>query len=230
MWLTGSEGRRIPAHKGAPQIAPSVLRLSVAVLVPHSLVREAHDAAQALGRRTVGDNVMYFETGQGSALPAVAQHGCYQQTLEARAYGVARLLEPLLVNTVVGFIGSNISSTESGSLERCPDKLNREGRAGPVVLARLTWLAAFVHLRGRTLMDDLVDLLIETIHRIGARAERRVDRELLEELKRVSGKQSLLFDLAGAALEQPDGIVRDVVFPVVGEQTLRDLVKEAKAT
>ena len=96
--------------------------------------------------------------------------------------------------------------------------------------ARLTWLAAFVHLRGRTLTDDLVDLLIETIHRIGARAERRVDRELLDELKRVSGKQNLLFDLAGAALEQPDGIVRDVVFPVVGEQTLRDLVKEAKAT
>jgi len=96
--------------------------------------------------------------------------------------------------------------------------------------ARLTWLAAFVHLRGRTLTDDLVDLLIETIHRIGARAERRVDRELLDELKRVSGKQNLLFDLAGATLEQPDGIVRDVVFPVVGEQTLRDLVKEAKAT
>ena len=96
--------------------------------------------------------------------------------------------------------------------------------------ARLTWLAAFVHLRRRTLTDDLVDLLIETIHRIGARAERRVDRELLDELKRVSGKQNLLFDLAGAALEQPDGIVRDVVFPVVGEQTLRDLVKEAKAT
>src|SRR5271157_1438728 len=95
---------------------------------------------------------------------------------------------------------------------------------------RLTWLAAFVHLHGRTLTDDLVDLLIETIHRIGARAERRVDRELLDELKRVSGKQNLLFDLAGAALEQPDGIVRDVVFPVVGEQTLRDLVKEAKAT
>ena len=95
---------------------------------------------------------------------------------------------------------------------------------------RLTWLAAFVHLRGRTLTDDLVDILIETIHRIGARAERRVDRELLDDLKRVSGKQSLLFDLAGAALEKPDGTVREVVFPVVGEQTLRDLVKEAKAT
>src|SRR5208283_1406073 len=85
--------------------------------------------------------------------------------------------------------------------------------------ARLTWLSAFVHLRGRALTDDLVDILIETIHCIRARAERRVDRELLDDLKRVAGKQNLLFDLAGAALEKPDGTVREVVFPVVGEQT-----------
>ncbi len=96
--------------------------------------------------------------------------------------------------------------------------------------ARLTWLAAFVHLRGRTLIDDLVDLLIETVHRIGARAERRVERDMLNDLRRVAGKPNLLFDVAGAALGQPDGTVRDVVFPVVGEQTLRDLVKEGKAT
>lgn len=96
--------------------------------------------------------------------------------------------------------------------------------------ARLTWLAVFVHLRSRTLTDGLIDLLIETIHHIGARAEHRVDRELLDDLKRVAGKQNLLFNVASAALEKPDGIVRDVVFPVVDEQTLRDLVKEAKAT
>jgi TnpA family transposase len=95
---------------------------------------------------------------------------------------------------------------------------------------RLTGLAIYVHLRGRTLTDDLIDLLIETIHHIGARAERRVENELLDDLKRVTGKQNLLFEVAGAALENPDGIVRDVVFPVVGEQTLRDLVREAKAT
>jgi TnpA family transposase len=96
--------------------------------------------------------------------------------------------------------------------------------------ARLTWLAAFVHWRAQTLTDGLVDLLIDTVHRIGAHAERRVERELLDDLKRVSGKQNLLFELAGAALDQPDGIVREVVFPVVGEQTLRDLVKEWKTT
>ena len=96
--------------------------------------------------------------------------------------------------------------------------------------ARLTGLAVYAHLRGRILTDDLIDLLIETIHHIGARAERRVEHELLDDLKRVTGKQNLLFEVAGAALEKPDGVVRDVVFPVVGEQTLRDLVREAKAT
>jgi hypothetical protein len=95
---------------------------------------------------------------------------------------------------------------------------------------RLTVLAAFAHLRGRAVTDGLVDLLIETIHHIGARAERKVERELMEDLKRVTGKQNILFELAGAALDKPDGIVRDVVFPVAGEQTLRDLVKEWKAT
>jgi ethanolamine ammonia-lyase large subunit len=70
-----------------------------------ALLAEAQEAALALRRGTVGDNVMYFETGQGSALSANAHHGVDQQTLEARAYAVARAFKPLLVNTVVGFIG-----------------------------------------------------------------------------------------------------------------------------
>jgi ethanolamine ammonia-lyase large subunit len=70
-----------------------------------AVLREAREAALALKRGTIGDNVMYFETGQGSALSAGAHHGCDQQTVEARAYAVARSLEPLLVNSVVGFIG-----------------------------------------------------------------------------------------------------------------------------
>jgi ethanolamine ammonia-lyase large subunit len=70
-----------------------------------ALLSEARDAALSLQRGTVGDNVMYFETGQGSALSAGAHHGIDQQTCEARAYGVARAFKPLLVNTVVGFIG-----------------------------------------------------------------------------------------------------------------------------
>ena len=70
-----------------------------------ALLREARDAALSLRRGTVGDNVMYFETGQGSALSAAAHHGVDQQTCEARAYAVAREFKPLLTNSVVGFIG-----------------------------------------------------------------------------------------------------------------------------
>ncbi|GBQ74953.1 ethanolamine ammonia lyase large subunit [Acetobacter malorum DSM 14337] len=69
------------------------------------ILKEAHEAALSLKRGTVGDNVMYFETGQGAALSAEAHHGLDQQTVEARAYAVARAFRPLLVNTVVGFIG-----------------------------------------------------------------------------------------------------------------------------
>jgi ethanolamine ammonia-lyase large subunit len=70
-----------------------------------ALLREARQAGLSLRRGTVGDNVMYFETGQGSALSANAHHQVDQQTLEARAYAVARAFDPLLVNSVVGFIG-----------------------------------------------------------------------------------------------------------------------------
>jgi ethanolamine ammonia-lyase large subunit len=69
------------------------------------MLGEARDMALALGRGTLGDNVMYFETGQGSALSADAHHGVDAQTCEARAYAVARAFSPLLINTVVGFIG-----------------------------------------------------------------------------------------------------------------------------
>ncbi|KAB2967972.1 MAG: ethanolamine ammonia-lyase subunit EutB [Zoogloea sp.] len=69
------------------------------------ILREGREAALSLKRGTVGNNVMYFETGQGSALSANAHHGVDQQTCEARAYAVARAFSPFLVNTVVGFIG-----------------------------------------------------------------------------------------------------------------------------
>jgi len=73
--------------------------------VTPEILDEAREAALSLKRGTVGDNVMYFETGQGSALSADANFGVDQQTCEARAYALARRYKPLLVNTVVGFIG-----------------------------------------------------------------------------------------------------------------------------
>jgi ethanolamine ammonia-lyase large subunit len=70
-----------------------------------SLLKEGHEAAQSLSRGTIGNNVMYFETGQGSSLSSNSNYGIDQQTLESRAYAVARAFDPFLVNSVVGFIG-----------------------------------------------------------------------------------------------------------------------------
>lgn len=94
----------------------------------------------------------------------------------------------------------------------------------------VTLLAALVHQREREITDTLVELLIATVHRIGARAERKVTNELINAFKRVSGKENILFSIAEAALAQPDDAVREVVFPAVtgGEQTLRELVHEFK--
>jgi hypothetical protein len=106
-----------------------------------------------------------------------------------------------------------------------PYELRRHPKA-----LRMTLLAVFGHCRRRELTDTLVDLLMELIHRIGAKAERKVEKELLEDLKRVNGKTGMLFRLAEAALENPDGVVKEIVFPIVNEATLRDLVKEWKST
>jgi len=97
-------------EQGAPvdlvfQSVAGTERANASFGVSLALLEEAHDAALSLERGTVGDNVMYFETGQGSALSANAHHGVDQQTCEARAYAVARRFRPLLTNTVVGFIG-----------------------------------------------------------------------------------------------------------------------------
>jgi TnpA family transposase len=94
---------------------------------------------------------------------------------------------------------------------------------------RLTLLAALCRSRTAEITDSLVDLLIGLVHKIGARAEKRVEGELIKDLKRVRGKEGILFALAEAAVDHPDESVRRALFPVVGEGTLRELVKEAKA-
>jgi len=95
---------------------------------------------------------------------------------------------------------------------------------------RMTLLAAFCLLRGRELTDILVDVLLELVHRLGAKAERKVEKELIEDLKRVHGKTGMLYRLAEASLDHPAGVVQEVIFPVVSEATLREVVKEWKAT
>jgi TnpA family transposase len=95
---------------------------------------------------------------------------------------------------------------------------------------RLTLLAALCWVRTTELVDGLVDLLIGLVHRINARAERRVKRDLNSEFRSVHGKTGILYTLAAAALDHPDELVRKALYPVVGEKTLQDLVAEAKAS
>ncbi|MDN5917571.1 MAG: Tn3 family transposase, partial [Pseudonocardia sp.] len=103
-------------------------------------------------------------------------------------------------------------------------------RAHPNPAKTLCLLAALLHAREREITDTLVDLLIATVHRINARAERRVTQDLINAFRRVTGKENILFAIADAALGAPDDTVREVVFPAVagGEQTLRELVHEYK--
>nr|WP_275900732.1 DUF4158 domain-containing protein [Paenibacillus periandrae] len=93
---------------------------------------------------------------------------------------------------------------------------------------RYTLLASFFWLRSMEITDNLIELLNQIVHRISVRAERKVEKEFLNELRRVSNKYGILFNLAQSAINNPDGIIRDVIYPIVNGQTLRDLIKEFK--
>ncbi len=95
---------------------------------------------------------------------------------------------------------------------------------------RLVLLSALLFEREREITDALVELLISTVHRIDARAERKVVKEFVKDFRRVTGKDTLLRHIAEASLEAPDGTVRKVIYPVAGgEEMLRDLVAEYRA-
>jgi hypothetical protein len=101
----------------------------------------------------------------------------------------------------------------------------REMRLHPAPI-RYTLLAAFCWQRRQEIIDGLVDLLIQIVHRISVRAEKNVVEELVGDLQKVHGKTTLLFKMAEAALAHPEGVVKEVLYPVVSEQTLANLVKE----
>jgi TnpA family transposase len=95
---------------------------------------------------------------------------------------------------------------------------------------RYTLVAIYCWQRQREITDTLIDLLIQVIHKIGSRAENKVEQELLNDLRRVRGKTNVLFKLAEAAVDEPNGVIKEVLYPVVGLETLKDLVKEFKAS
>lgn len=107
----------------------------------------------------------------------------------------------------------------------CP---TRELRRHPAPI-RYTLVAAFCWQRSQEITDSLVELLVQIIHRIYVNAERRVDKQLLTEFKRVDNKPRLLYEIANASLEHPEELVKDAVYPVVDPKTLQSVVKEYKS-
>lgn len=95
---------------------------------------------------------------------------------------------------------------------------------------RYTLMAAFCFKRSQEITDNLIEILIQIIQRLGTRAERRINKELVEDFKIVTGKTNILYRMAEVAVAQPDGVIQTVLYPVVSQQTLKNLVKEYKST
>jgi len=109
-----------------------------------------------------------------------------------------------------------VSSELLGEIRRHPDEI------------RYSLLAVFFWLRGREITDNLVELLIAIIHKIDVKAEKRVEQEMIKDFKKISGKNSILRNMAELSVENPDGIIKDVIYPFYSKEILADLVKELK--
>jgi len=111
--------------------------------------------------------------------------------------------------------------------QRCATESIRELRRHPNAI-RYSMVSLFCWRRQQQLIDALIDLLLQIIHNLGARAEKRIDKRQFAAFKKVRGKARLLFKLAEATVDQPEGIIKEVVYPVVGQKTLQELVAEFK--
>ena len=95
---------------------------------------------------------------------------------------------------------------------------------------RYALILLYCYSRIREIIDSLVELLIGIIHKIGVKSERRVEKEIIDEVKEVRGKEGLLYRFADLSLNQPDGIIKEVLYPTISEQTMKDIIKEFKFT
>ena len=109
--------------------------------------------------------------------------------------------------------------------QRCATESIRELRRHPVPI-RYSMVAMFCWRRRQQLTDGLVDMLLQIIHTIGTRAEKKIDKKQFAAFKKVRGKARLLYKVAEATVDQPDGVVKEVVYPVVSQKMLKELVAE----
>lgn len=192
------------------------------------LSRLAPETTERLEELVAGDTNGLARVGGGRGLLSELKADPGRLGLETLLAEIAKLERiralGLSSDLFSGYSEKLVSSWRARPAIQYPSDLRA---ASPAV--RLTLLAALCSVRTAEITDSLVDLLIALSHRINTRAENRVEGELTKDLKRVHGKQAILFRVAQASLADPDGTVRRVVFPAAGEATLRDLVREAKA-
>jgi TnpA family transposase len=197
------------------QLSPAVQERLEALLTPLATAEDT--STETLGVETTRTVLQQLKADPGRA----SVEGFLDEVTKLerlRAVGVPAALFREVPHKVLALYRQRLMVEEPFELRRHPPPL------------RLTLLAVFCVLRSQELTDTLVDVLLQLIHRISSKAERRVDQELLDDFKRVGGKQYLLFRLADASLTEPDGRVRDVVYPIASEATLQDLVKEWRAS
>ncbi len=199
------------------RIGPAGLAQIDALLTPTEMVDESAEAqspgSRALDELTLDD--LKADPGRMSV-----------ESVFAHVARLRRIQQLVLPPDLFAGVAANVIHLYR---QRAAAEPPSELRAHPDAV-RATLIAALCVERQREITDGLIDLLIAMVHKIGATAERKVERELLMDLKRVTGKANLLYQVAEATLANPDERVRDVVYPIVGEQTLRDLVREYKAT
>lgn len=138
---------------------------------------------------------------------------------------LAKLAEIDALNLPAGLFDDVPSKLLHNYRSRAGTESIRDMRRHPAPI-RYTLAAAFCHERRQEIIDSLIELLIQIVHVIRVRAEKKVIKELVSSIREISGKKTVLFKMAEAAIENPDGTIREVLFPVVGEDILRELVKE----
>ena len=147
------------------------------------------------------------------------------KTLLAEVEKLKRIQELGIPTTL--FAGVPLSLRERAKRRIATEELHEVKRHPEAI--RYTLLAAFCSLRAQEIRDSLAELLCDIVHRISSRSEKRVDNALLRDIKRVYGKDRLLFRMAEAAIKSPTGRVQEVIFPVVGQGKLEEIVEEYRA-
>lgn len=223
-----SEGIEPPAPARVGRIIGSALRQAEEALTRLVTGRIPAETVAAM-MRLVGEASDDPDEAQGRELFAQIKDDPGNVSLNTMRAEIAKLTAIRAIGLPAGVFADIAPAIVAGWAERAGMEAPSHLRAhdDPVTL---TLMAALLYTRSREITDTLVDLLIAVVHRIHGHAEQKVTKEFVAELKRVSGKENILFHISEAALEQPDGLVREVVYPAAGgEDTLSSLIAEFKA-